>query len=689
MEKLLMLSFRAKAKSLSVSYSLAHTDRAAPDVTDEQPVVLDFTKDEPSFIGKPASRQLLITNHTAISASFLIEADVFRGNRSKESDKKTNHGGHRLDTPLRVMQSKKIEEKEYEEFVRGLLAHGKGLAFLVEPEKGTIGPFETVSINITAHSDMWGVYEDQLICKVGNLDPTLIPLRISVRGCPIYFQMIGPQPKNQNQGPIIRFGTHISGGDTMSRSLRLNNSSTHDIRLDWLTYNKEPEDRKLIDLHVAYGESFPLKDIDGNEVVRDPNPCVAFLPSLVQRQTPSTEERSSSLRSASEASYFDEEQCEKEEDREAQISLPAVKKLFSVFIHPHEGCASDYPYCITPQQTVVPAGGSSTIHVSFTPLTLSDPAASHTCVGYALGFMSLDSQVPSSLVGKVTRAQNYELQPLRLDMLACVKPAITAASDLLDGRALRQEFVSLRTLQLLNSTDIPLSFKLTTQWPFSLGQHAHRVGSSSSSNTHGHTESKNTLLLPPKHNMQVKVAFHLSASLLTCQSEPCTEAPPSVTLLCDERGERGLRFQQSLSIQYSNNSVQSVALRAHLALPTLHLSSDTLDFGICYVGQTRVKEVYLSNRGGSSSLWNALLGVDAEKKSKVFTVTPKHGLIHPVESSSSLSRQALDISFTPRDQESFQTTLTVQGILGEPCLTLHIQGRGSFDEKYISQTPYT
>lgn len=52
------------------------------------------------------------------------------------------------------------------EFVRRLLAHGKGVAFLVEPEEGTLGPFETVGINITAHSNMWGIYEDHLICKV-------------------------------------------------------------------------------------------------------------------------------------------------------------------------------------------------------------------------------------------------------------------------------------------------------------------------------------------------------------------------------------------------------------------------------------------------------------------------------------------------------------------------------------------
>lgn len=65
---------------------------AASDVPDEQPVVLDFSEDEPVFIGKSANRQLLITNHTAISASFIIEAEVFSGHQSMESVKTSKHG---------------------------------------------------------------------------------------------------------------------------------------------------------------------------------------------------------------------------------------------------------------------------------------------------------------------------------------------------------------------------------------------------------------------------------------------------------------------------------------------------------------------------------------------------------------------------------------------------------------------
>lgn len=40
-----------------------------------------------------------------------------------------------------------------------------------------------------------------------------------------------------------------------------------DIRMDWETYNVDQDDRKLVDMVVAYGDAFPVKDADGNEVM--------------------------------------------------------------------------------------------------------------------------------------------------------------------------------------------------------------------------------------------------------------------------------------------------------------------------------------------------------------------------------------------------------------------------------------
>lgn len=72
--------------------------------------------------------------------------------------------------------------------------------------------------------------------------------------------------------------------------------------MDWLTYNKEAEDKKLVDLIVAYGEPFPLKDADGNEVAGGLDSSVVFQPPWGRRHTPSTESSSSSLRTKSECS---------------------------------------------------------------------------------------------------------------------------------------------------------------------------------------------------------------------------------------------------------------------------------------------------------------------------------------------------------------------------------------------------
>uniref|UniRef100_A0A4W5KQY8 Uncharacterized protein n=1 Tax=Hucho hucho TaxID=62062 RepID=A0A4W5KQY8_9TELE len=158
-------------------------------------------------------------------------------------------------------------------------------------------------------------------------------MQMTVMGCPLYFQMIGPQTDRQNQGPIIRFGTHVSGGDTVSRSLRLNNTSPYgkisahwtpqtsscqmegtplvkcehiiavcfmsDIRMDWESYNVDQEDRKLLDVVVAYGDAFPLKDADGNEVVGGGAMSNDTPPTWDQSHTPSTEGTSSSLKSKS------------------------------------------------------------------------------------------------------------------------------------------------------------------------------------------------------------------------------------------------------------------------------------------------------------------------------------------------------------------------------------------------------
>lgn len=79
-----------------------------------------------------------------------------------------------------------------------------------------------------------------------------------------------------------------------------------DIRMDWETYNVEPNDPELADPVVAYGDAFPLKDADGNEVLsgalRIPDGSIQT--SWERNESLVSEGTSSSLQSVSVSFHF-------------------------------------------------------------------------------------------------------------------------------------------------------------------------------------------------------------------------------------------------------------------------------------------------------------------------------------------------------------------------------------------------
>lgn len=262
--------------------------------------------------------------------------------------------------------------------MESLLSNGKGAAFFPHTSKGMLGAYQQLSIDITACANMWGEYWDNLICTVGDLPPAVIPVHIAVVGCPISSRRtISYMADKLQKEPIIRFGTHVSGGATVTRKLRLNNSSPCDIRLDWVIYVPEDKEDKLVDLLVFYGPPFPLRDQTGNEIMYPETPESTSLP---WSPSPSNESESS-------------HETTPLVEAHSSASNRAPEQIISVVLQGHEGVPSDLPYSVSPQQVVVPARGSSTIYISFTPLVLSPHIQRKVeCTGYALGFMSLDNE---------------------------------------------------------------------------------------------------------------------------------------------------------------------------------------------------------------------------------------------------------------------------------------------------------
>ncbi|NXL85041.1 DLEC1 protein, partial [Alectura lathami] len=388
----LFLSLSGDVKGLHVTYSIPCESGVASDkrkiLQGPCDLLLDFGS-EVAF-RKTVKCQLVLTNHTAISAPFKLEAEYFTGYSPAPEPSIclivpiffcffTSSSGHLV--KRRGPMAKHAAKRAQSEFAAAVLSHGKGVAFHIQPSSGTLKAFQQLIIEITAYNNMWGEYRDDLVCKVGDLQPKIIPMQMTVKGCPIFLQMTGPQTRE----PMIRFGTHVSGGCPVFRSVQVNNPTPFDIRLDWEIYNEEKDDRKLVDLLMFFGHPFPPKDMDENETASTGShseimfkldqphiPCRSICPALQTADESSNTDRT---------------------EEEIITGEPATQKIVSVLIRPHEGVPADNPYSITPRQIVVPGGGSTSICISFTPRGLPESETEVQCKGFALAFMSLDDKV--------------------------------------------------------------------------------------------------------------------------------------------------------------------------------------------------------------------------------------------------------------------------------------------------------
>uniref|UniRef100_A0A8C3YSZ4 DLEC1 cilia and flagella associated protein n=1 Tax=Catagonus wagneri TaxID=51154 RepID=A0A8C3YSZ4_9CETA len=689
MKEPLVLGISGKPQGLQVAIAISPEDSdSSRELWPGHPerLHLDFGSTVP--LRTRVTRQLILTNCSPIQTPFTLKFEYFGSPRINLSQKPS-----RPDMPPALMKTARIREllakREQLEFMESMLSHGRGAAFLPHLSQGVLGARQQLSIDITACANMWGEYWDNLICTAGDLPPAVIPVHMAVVGCPISSQRPTFYTADYFQKePVIRFGTQMSGGDTVTRILRLNNSSPCDIRLDWETYTPEDREDRLVELRVFYGLPFPPRDHTGNELL-----C------------PVTPESSSSFGSPGPSS---ESESSHEAAQSAEGSSSAnASQIISVVLQEHEGVPSAHLFSISPKQVVVPAGGSSTIHVSFTPAVLG-PAVLHKVeyTGYALGFMSLDDEMERELPGRRRRLQDFTVGPMRLDLHSYVRPAQLSveldysgsvafrhrASDLIPEQpcsGVLSELVTTHHLKLTNTTEIPHYFRLLVSKPFSVSQdgasRSHRVPGPGWKQECEEEETGKQLVLCPQENMLVDVSFSLSLELLSYQKLPADQMLPGVEIQQSASGQKEMVFTQDLLLEYNNQTTQVVPLRAVVAVPELQLSTSWVDFGICFVNEERVREVYLMNLSGCRSYWAVLTGQQEPDKDPVaFRVSPSSGLLEARLGNAPPTSITLQVSFTARSCKLYKSTLVVEGVLGEKSCTLRLRGQGSFDEKYES-----
>ncbi|XP_060163285.1 deleted in lung and esophageal cancer protein 1 isoform X2 [Globicephala melas] len=690
----LVLGISGKPRGLQVAIAISTEDSDSSVASAElwpghpERLHLDFGSAVP--LRTRVNRQLILTNCSPIQTPFTLKFEYF-GSPANSLRQKPSLP----DMPPALLKMARMREllakREQLEFMESMLSHGKGAAFFPHLSQGVLGAHQQLAIDLTACANMWGEYWDSLICTVGDLPPAVIPVHMAVVGCPISFHRTTHYTADQIQKePLVRFGTQVSGGDTVTRILRLSNSSPCDIRLDWETYVPEAREDRLLELLVSYGPPFPLRDQAGNGLLC-PETSSSFW-------SPSPSDVSKSSHEAAQSA-------------EGGSSAGASQEIISVTLQGREGVPSDEPFSISPKQVVVPAGGSSTIRISFTPVVLG-PDVLHKveCTGSALGSMSLDDEVERELPGRRRRLPGSAVGPVRLHLQGYVRPAQLSveldsggsmvfwhqASDLIPEQrcaGVLSELVTTHHLKLTNTTDIPHYFRLLVSRPFSVSQdgvsRSHRAPGPSWKQEckEGTAAAGKQLVLYPQENMLVNVSFSLSLELLSYQKLPADQMLSGVDIQQSASGEKKMVFTQNLLLEYSNQTTQVVPLRAVVAVPELQLSTSWVDFGTCFVNQGRVREVYLMNLSGSRSYWAVLTGQQEPDKDPVaFRVSPSSGLLEARPVNAPPTSVPLQVSFTARSCELYESTLVVEGVLGEKSGTLRLRGRGSYDERYAS--PY-
>ncbi|XP_030846689.1 deleted in lung and esophageal cancer protein 1 isoform X1 [Strongylocentrotus purpuratus] len=679
---------------------------------DDAPLALDFGDDVE--LANTPKRLVYLTNHTAIPAPFSLTVDMYSAGKPPtppQTDRPTadsprRHGALLSRTAnLADPRSKSLAQSQTDS-MKAILREGQGAAFLVQPCSGILEPFATLEVAVTAYSDMWGNYTDQLNCEVSNLEPVCIPISLGVTGCPLKFQMA----TIRGQIPFVRFGTHICGVPSINRPLKIMNNSPYEMRVDWRLFNLMEDDRKLIDLQVIYGDPFPILDPSGAEVIAEDDDDVLESDQKEDGDPETGEEAAGGGGGGGLLSKIADDLEASEKDR---------PKVLSVLMREHEGVPADGPFSIDMKQMVIPGRGTANIVASFTPEAchlLSQ--RSSDCVGYALGYLSLDQPELRGQSGSVTRGQAFEVPPLRLDFTAYIKTAFvsvetseeegltyrTAASQLLDldppipptptlhdrpsvrPCSLHPCHLTSLTATLTNNTQTPLSFQAVTPLPFLL-QRIDPVTKKTKKGTIVNVRSEATeagvlYSLPTQKNLQVKLGFQLDLALIMNNLEQLclNESKEGVLLTCEE-GERKLHIHKDLLLCYTNSTVQKLPLYAVIVLPSIELTPWELDFGVCLVGQERSLKVTISNRTSSGSYWTVSYDSHKTTSDNVFEVSPPAGYLEPHITHVSDSKTILTVYFTPPHSISYAGTFVFRGLLGEETRHLQVRGQGTYDSR--------
>lgn len=244
MEYPIFIEVSGTVKGVSVNYYYTDTtdpfDFDCPKRLDPGESGLDFGSHK---VGRTANKSLIIQNNSGINTSISLDVKRFK------SQAKTDKNDALFCDP---MVSQRRDIKDHFKLANSEL----GLGFVINKSQFELPAFGLVKFTISTLSEIWGDYEDCLMVRYGEEPRQVdeIGLRVSVTDSPIRFfsTMI---PEDDGEIAMLRFGNQTLGSsNVIKRNLKLQNTSSIPIQIDWRVFIVDQADRRIIDLNVVYDD---------------------------------------------------------------------------------------------------------------------------------------------------------------------------------------------------------------------------------------------------------------------------------------------------------------------------------------------------------------------------------------------------------------------------------------------------
>lgn len=461
---------------------------------------------------------------TGALAAVLARGDTLRAGTTSRAGAPSRPQLGDAHEPLRRFQSnagtRHVHERLHAERKRALFAPNDEVAFEVAPAEGVLPAWGRAALLITAHTQMWGVHEDYLLCEVEGLALVSLPLDVGVIGSPLTLDSNAPGFSLRSVPTELAFPARPVGDAPIPRRVRVRNDCAFGAAVEWALF-EQPKEGRLVSAALAVDS-----DADGRVRLQIGPPRLTPFGSADGGGVPGGDGGATDggadappLARTSRFSEFDEDEEERDADALARLAASGPP-----------------PFTIEPRAGDVPAFGHRDFVITYDPRTQGDVAA--------------------RLVARCTRtdaaavAKHAVHPPIALDVRGSARAPRVEFSE---RRKLRFQVSPLddarthasyrRELLIANREDASVSFTLRTAPPFQMIALRLSAGATTSralaAQTGERADASPRCVLPPGETARVQILFTpTDATRDAPPGEVGSEATPRGSALDDDSDER-------------------------------------------------------------------------------------------------------------------------------------------------------